>query len=147
MHQFSRGFLFAGFAFAFLSSSVTFTAWAEDTPRRPETGAVSAFSVQNEPQDDPALHRIPANSNDSLPEKPDPVLHPGIPITLNDPLPAQAESRIDTNPQPATRIETDQKAGVIRFIVNGKEEGRFDKDGLRLPDGLYPGVIRPSGPR
>ena len=32
----------------------------------------------------------------------------------------------------ATRIETDQKTGAIRFIVDGKEQARIDKDGLQM---------------
>jgi hypothetical protein len=39
-------------------------------------------------------------------------------------------------PQQATRIETDQKTGVIRFIVDGKEQARIDKDGLRMKSGF-----------
>lgn len=33
---------------------------------------------------------------------------------------------------PLTRVETDQKAGVIRFIVNGREEARLDAEGFHV---------------
>lgn len=43
-------------------------------------------------------------------------------------------------PQPtaqrATRIETDQKTGAIRFIVDGREEARIDAKGLRVRDDI-----------
>ena len=34
--------------------------------------------------------------------------------------------------QQATRIETDQKTGAIRFIVNGQEQARIDATGLHV---------------
>ena len=43
--------------------------------------------------------------------------------TAPEPAPAQAE---------ATRIETDQKTGAIRFIVNGQEQARIDATGLHV---------------
>ncbi len=54
-------------------------------------------------------------------------------------------------PQPAgqaqaTRIETDQKTGAVRFIVNGKEVARFDANGLHVKDSIdYGGVITDDG--
>jgi hypothetical protein len=48
--------------------------------------------------------------------------------------------------QEATRIETDQKTGVIRFIVNGREVGRLDRDGLRVRGNIaYTGEIDDIG--
>lgn len=43
--------------------------------------------------------------------------------TAPEPAPAQAE---------ATRIDTDQKTGAIRFIVNGQEQARIDATGLHV---------------
>ncbi len=44
--------------------------------------------------------------------------------------------------QPATRIETDQKAGIIRFIVNGKEVARLDANGLTVRGNIaYTGTL------
>ena len=44
--------------------------------------------------------------------------------------------------QPATRIETDQKTGVIRFIVNGKEVARIDANGLHVRGNVdYTGTL------
>jgi hypothetical protein len=39
----------------------------------------------------------------------------------------------------ATRIETDQKTGAIRFIVKGREEARIDATGLHVRQGVYYG--------
>ena len=37
--------------------------------------------------------------------------------------------------EPPTRIEADQAAHAIRFMVDGREEGRIDKDGPACPRG------------
>jgi hypothetical protein len=53
--------------------------------------------------------------------------------TGHKPTPAQAE---------ATRIETDQKTGVIRFIVKGREEARIDAKGLHVRGAIdYGGLL------
>jgi hypothetical protein len=45
----------------------------------------------------------------------------------------------------ATRIETDQKTGAIRFIVDGREVDRFDAKGLHVRDNItYTGEIADS---
>ena len=48
-----------------------------------------------------------------------------------------------TQPQPqATRIETDQKTGAVKIIVNGKEVARFDAEGLHVQGPIdYQGTI------
>ena len=41
-----------------------------------------------------------------------------------------------------TRIEADEKAGVIRFIVDGEERAVLDKGGLRVNGGIeYTGAL------
>ena len=52
-------------------------------------------------------------------------------------------------PPQATRIVTDQKAGVIRFIVNGREEARLDaKGGLHVRGGIeYGDALISLGPK
>jgi hypothetical protein len=51
----------------------------------------------------------------------------------HEPAPAQAG---------ATRIETDQKTGVIRFVVKGREVARIDAKGLHVRGDIdYTGVI------
>ena len=48
--------------------------------------------------------------------------------------------------QEATRIETDQKTGAIRFIVDGREVARLDAHGLQVRDGInYAGKITDIG--
>jgi hypothetical protein len=48
--------------------------------------------------------------------------------------------------QEATRIETHQKTGVIRFIVDGKEVARFERDGLHVRGNIaYTGEINDIG--
>ena len=47
----------------------------------------------------------------------------------------------------ATRIETDQKTGAIRFIVDGREVARFERDGLHVRgDVNYSGMTKDTGP-
>lgn len=49
--------------------------------------------------------------------------------------------------QQATRIETDQRTGAIRFIVNGREEARIDADGLHVRQNVdYGGLMDDTGP-
>jgi hypothetical protein len=49
-------------------------------------------------------------------------------------------------PQQATRIETDQKTGAIRFIVDGREVARFEHDGLHVRGNIaYTGEIDDIG--
>ena len=51
-----------------------------------------------------------------------------------------------TGQQQATRIETDEKTGAIRFIVNGREEARIDAKGLHVrQDVAYGGSIADVG--
>jgi hypothetical protein len=38
--------------------------------------------------------------------------------------------------QQATRIETDQKTGAVKIIVNNREIARFDSHGLHVWDGI-----------
>lgn len=46
----------------------------------------------------------------------------------------------------ATRIETDQKTGAIRFIVDGREVARFERDGLHVrKDVNYGGLLTDTG--
>jgi hypothetical protein len=45
---------------------------------------------------------------------------------------AAATSALTAPAKPQTRIETDQAAGTIRFIVGGREEARIDKAGLHV---------------
>jgi hypothetical protein len=48
----------------------------------------------------------------------------------------------------ATRIETDQATGAIRFIVNGQEQVRIDETGLHVRQGLQLGDdMQGDGPR
>ena len=60
--------------------------------------------------------------------------------------------------RPSTRVETDQEAGVIRFIVKGREEARLDATGLHVRQGItygnsladigkagYSGVVAATG--
>lgn len=55
----------------------------------------------------------------------------------HEPAPAQAWP---------TRIETDQKTGAIRFIVNGREEARIDATGLHVRQGVeYGGALTDTG--
>lgn len=49
-------------------------------------------------------------------------------------------------PMPSTRIEADDSAGVIRFIVKGREEARLDETGLHVRQGIgYGGAITDGG--
>ena len=43
---------------------------------------------------------------------------------------------LPTGQAQATLIETDQKAGAIKIILNGKEVTRFDAHGLHVRDGI-----------
>jgi hypothetical protein len=46
----------------------------------------------------------------------------------------------------ATRIETDQKTGTVRFIVDGREVARFERDGLHVrQDVNYGGLLTDTG--
>jgi hypothetical protein len=52
-----------------------------------------------------------------------------------------------TGQQEATRIETDQKTGAIRFIVDGREIARFERDGLHVRQDVdYGGLMKDTGP-
>jgi hypothetical protein len=56
--------------------------------------------------------------------------------------PAQAQP---TAPE-ATRIETDQKTGAVKIIVNNREVARFNAEGLQVKDSInYGGIITDSG--
>jgi len=47
----------------------------------------------------------------------------------------------------ATRIETDQKTGAIRFTVDGREVARFERDGLHVRQNVdYGGLVKDTGP-
>jgi hypothetical protein len=49
--------------------------------------------------------------------------------------------------QEATRIETDQKTGAIRFIVDGREVARLERDGLHVRGNVeYGGMEKDTGP-
>ena len=49
-------------------------------------------------------------------------------------------------PQPSTRIEADDRAGVIRFIVKGREQARLDDAGLHVREGVgYGGSMTDTG--
>ena len=71
--------------------------------------------------------------------------------TANAAGPAPAATQLPTTgQQQATRIETDQKTGVIRFIVDGQEVARFERDGLHLRKNAainLPGVTGVPAPR
>lgn len=46
-----------------------------------------------------------------------------------------------------TRIETDQKTGAVRIIVDGREVARFDRDGLHVRQNVdYGGLMKDTGP-
>jgi hypothetical protein len=63
---------------------------------------------------------------------------PATPPTGHEPAPAQAGE--------ATRIETDQKTGAVKIIVNGKEVARFNAEGLQVKDSVeYGGMLTDSG--
>ena len=48
--------------------------------------------------------------------------------------------------QQQTRVETDQATGAIRFIANGREEARIDKDGLHVRQSVqYGGTLTDVG--
>lgn len=48
--------------------------------------------------------------------------------------------------EPQTRVEMDQKAGAVRFIVNGREEARIDTTGLHVRQRVdYGGVTVDEG--
>jgi hypothetical protein len=70
----------------------------------------------------PAPGLIPAY--DEKPAAPQP--------TAPEPAPAHAE---------ATRIETDQKTGAIRFIVDGREVAIFERDGLHVRQDVNDGGL------
>ena len=58
-----------------------------------------------------------------------------------------AAARAYTAPaEPQTRVETDQKTGTIRFIVNGQEQARLDSTGLHVRHGvMYGGTMTDVG--
>jgi hypothetical protein len=61
------------------------------------------------------------------------------------PAPAATQPQ-PTGQQQATRIETDQKTGAIRFIVNGREEARIDATGLHVRQSVeYGGELTVTG--
>jgi hypothetical protein len=48
--------------------------------------------------------------------------------------------------QESTRIETDQKTGTVKIIVNNREVARFDAKGLHVKDSIdYGGEITDAG--
>lgn len=58
--------------------------------------------------------------------------------TGQDHAPAQAGE--------ATRIETDQKTGIVRIIVNNREVARFDAKGLHVQQNVdYGGILTDTG--
>lgn len=47
----------------------------------------------------------------------------------------------------STRLAVDTARGIISIIIEGKEVGRFDKNGLHLlSDVTYGGVLTDAGP-
>lgn len=59
---------------------------------------------------------------------------------------AQEKPQSDSLKPAATRIEADQDADVIRFIVNNREEMRLDSEGLHVRGNIeYSGVIADTG--
>ena len=52
---------------------------------------------------------------------------------------AAATPSLTATAQPPTRIEADQAAHAIRFMVDGREEGRIDKEGLHVREGVEHG--------
>jgi hypothetical protein len=49
--------------------------------------------------------------------------------------------------QEATRIQTDQKTGTVRIIVDGREVARFERDGLHVRQNVeYGGLMKDTGP-
>jgi hypothetical protein len=68
-------------------------------------------------------------------------------ILLSVIIATAATTRAYTAPaEPQTRVETDQKTGAVRFIVNGREEARIDSTGLQVRHGVeYGGTITDVG--
>jgi len=65
------------------------------------------------------------------------MAHAAGPAAPHEPAPAQAG---------ATQIETDQKTGAVKIIVNGKEVARFDAKGLHVKDSIdYGGLLTDAG--
>ena len=66
-----------------------------------------------------------------------------------DPAPlvtASAAAAYTAPAEPRTRVETDQKTGAVRFIVNGREEARIDTTGLHVRQRIeYGGMIVDEG--
>ncbi len=53
----------------------------------------------------------------------------------------------NTSEEASTRLEADQKAGIVRIIIEGKEVAQFTPKGLRvIGDITYGGVLRDAGP-
>jgi hypothetical protein len=62
--------------------------------------------------------------------------------TYTDEKPAAPQP---TKPE-ATRIETDQKTGTVRIIVDGREVARFERDGLHVRQNVdYGGLMKDTG--
>ena len=57
------------------------------------------------------------------------------PLAWAEDPPRLPEAGVASATQP-TRIETDQKTGAIRFIVDGREEARIDANGLHVRDDI-----------
>jgi hypothetical protein len=56
-----------------------------------------------------------------------------------------SRSTAATDPSNATRIETDQNNGFIRFIVNGREQARIDGTGLHVQQGADAATVTLRG--
>lgn len=65
------------------------------------------------------------------------------------PLPAAAQdaaTAIESQDPPATRIEADADAGVIRFIVKGEPVAVMDETGLHIRENVsYGGIMKDYG--
>jgi hypothetical protein len=59
---------------------------------------------------------------------------------------AEATRAYTAPAEPQTRVETDQAAGAIRFIVKGQEQARIDSTGLHVRHHIdYGGAITDEG--
>jgi hypothetical protein len=62
------------------------------------------------------------------------------------PAPATAPAQAQPTAPEATRIETDQKTGAVKIIVNNREVARFNAEGLQVRDAIgYGGMITDAG--
>jgi hypothetical protein len=72
-----------------------------------------------------------------------------IAITLlaaTPPQSASAEEAPPANAKPETRIEVDEGAGIIRFVVKGVEQARLTEGGFEVRNHLnFGGVLTDQG--